>query len=160
MDGGISTDSQKFYNPIWWPGVIHGVMWASGMIIVMWLWIILDGTPIHIIIVLVSIPLWLLCFYATGFGSEIVYRPRFIQIVETGVVLHHRIGRKVEEIPWSKILDVTIPNKKGPLESGRDGWLGISKRKRWNVHIPILIQIKEKYIEKMGRVPINYRDNA
>ncbi|MFA5313529.1 MAG: hypothetical protein WC375_09485 [Methanomassiliicoccales archaeon] len=156
----MNMNITKFENHIWWPGLLQGVLWATCTIFALWLWISIEGNPIDAIVYAISALIWFGCFYATGFGSEILNRPKIIEIKESGVVLHHRFGGKIEEIPWSNIYDVTIPNKKGPLESGIDGWLGVSKRKRWNIQKAILIKIREKYIEKIGHPPRNFRENA
>jgi hypothetical protein len=87
----------------------------------------------------------------------------------------------IEEWDWPQIFDISIPKKKQPLESGRDGCIGlgeiITRRRRFyffgkpiirgnmkrlcerTVYLPTLIKVRDAYIKKMGKEPINLREN-
>jgi|WetSurMetagenome_2_1015567.scaffolds.fasta_scaffold47519_2 hypothetical protein len=152
-------ESAKIYNPIWWPGLIIGTIWASLVMMVAMIWVWFDRGYLSMdwLDIAVGSLLWLLVFFVAGFGGEVVYRPKYVQITETGVVMYYRITGKVRELPWWKIMDITIPLRKGPLESGRDGSVGITRRTRWLMTNEILYIVREKYIEKMGKEPLNLR---
>ncbi len=149
--------SETLDNPIWWRGVVYALIIPSITICIALAWIWVDDGNLSLDWILIAALLfgWMGMFYVSGFGTEILYRPKSVLIKESGVVLYPRIGTKIVEINWEMLTDVTINERKGLLESGKDGSLAISKKKRWWMANSILYKIRDKYTEKMGRPPLD-----
>jgi hypothetical protein len=108
------------------------------------------------IYIIITIPISFLVFLITALWSELWTRPRKVEINDEGVVLHLRLGRGKKTVRWSDIssLAILLENpEKYDWKKGRDGFLWVGKKKVYTLYWPIAKDLREVYLQKMGRYP-------
>lgn len=90
---------------------------------------------------------------------EFLWRPTAVEIVDAGVVLHQRYGRKPLFIPWSDIRMLNVHPVDPAVDRrwhAKDGYLFLNAQKRfYPMKWAIAMTVREAYREHMGRDPSN-----
>jgi hypothetical protein len=134
-------------------------LWASaGIAIFIFsnLWIFAeDGFQLFGIFIGSIIAIFLF-IYGVGY-SELIDRPKEVEVTDSGIILYRKLGRKPFFIPWAGICKLNYGILK-PSEVGwhnMDSYLFISKKKSMPIIRPIAEEIRERYKGEFGHYPSN-----
>jgi hypothetical protein len=159
---GLEHPGCLFDNPINWKEVaVEASIPVLGTLLGVVL-ILIENPPIHKIEMMwlgVFVLLLLALLYLRVGGEEIVYRPRRVEIIDSGVLVYRRfwIGRKT--IPWDNIVAISVyigdPADAGPRFL-RLAYIYLSKNTRYSITPQIAFAIREAYKAKYGEYPMRW----
>jgi hypothetical protein len=146
-----------FNNPVYWRNiVIRGSVYGLAFLLAIAL-ILTEGKGMTIVELGIVALMALILFYLFVGREEIAQRPKEVEIVDTGVVLHRRLlpGRKM--VPWEEILSVNIylgdPSKVGQ-EYLRDAYLWLKNERHYLITRPTALAMREAYRSRFGSYPL------
>lgn len=135
-----------------WGGIcLSGILLSNLLIIAEhgFSWLGMTIGIVLAIIILICVP-WRL---------EFLWRPTEVEIVDAGIVLHQRYGRKPLFVPWSDIRMLNIHPVDPALDHrwhAKDGYLFLNTQKRfYPMKWSIAMMVREEYREHVGRYPLN-----
>jgi hypothetical protein len=156
----LLSESVVIHNPVYWRNVIiRGSIYGAGCLLGAAL-ILTEGTGMSITGLAVVALLFIAVFYLFVGHPEIVRRPKRIEIVETGVLLHRRVLPGSKMVRWDDILSVTVylgdPSEIDP-EYYREAILLLKNKSYYNINRPSALAIREAHLAKFGSYPLRGR---
>ena len=144
----------------------HGIikMWgfiAISIFIVGNLWILFEDGFSWLGITVGAIVSFFIFMMVPG-KLELIDRPRSVEVTDTGVILHQKLGRKSVFVPWSEISRIShaVVEPSERNWNTVDSFLGVSDNKRYTLNWKIAEVIRESYRNKMGRYPPNRMEDG
>jgi hypothetical protein len=102
----------------------------------------------------------LFIFVMTAGRLEFIGRPREVDIIASGIVLHQRLGRRPVDLPWTAMLKLNLP----PVKHGLIGWntsngyLFVTEKKAYTLDRNVAEAIIDRYRSETGRYLENEYD--
>lgn len=154
----IITTDNMVTNPINRREIAYSTILPIGIFIFGWLWIYLEyGFKLYSVVIGLAVALFV--FMIIGIRTEIYDRPKEVEVIDAGIVLHQRLGRKPVFAPWSDISKVShMMVIKPGKESRTNSYLGVLDKKRYTITREIAAIIRERYRERFGVYPFNRMD--
>ena len=154
------TESSIFPNPINLKNSLKWIIFSGLGPLVAIIWIFVEGTTIDLVIIGIVIMIFLLTYYWMDGRFEINHRPRSVEIVESGVILHQRFGRKDVSVRWENIMSISVFIG-NPIELKtaflRDATLWLNNKSYYKIERSIALVVREDYKEKNGKYPMRGR---
>jgi hypothetical protein len=153
----LLSESVVIDNPVYWRNVIiRGSIYGGGCLLGAAL-ILTEGKGMPITGLALVALLFIAVFYLFVGHPEIVRRPKRIEIVETGVLLHRRVLPGSKMVGWDDILSVNVfigDQSEISPEYYRMAVLWLKNKSYYNINRPSALAIREAHMAKFGSYPM------
>lgn len=110
----------------------------------------------------IAATLGIIAFFLIPGRLEFTERPKEVEVMDSGVILYQRFGRKPVSVPWSGIFrishDIIEPSKRN--WDARNSYLFITEKKTYTLDRQIAEIVRERYRQHMGYYPPNRKNEV
>jgi len=150
--------SERIKNPI---NLFSFLLWSMAALfifVIALVWICIDYGFDWFAVIICAIPSTLF-FIIIPCKIDIIDRPREVEVIESGIILYLRMGRKKMFVPWSGITAVNHApfNSDTNRSNEQNSFLRIKGEIRYTVTGKIAEVIRDKYRTQLGQYPLNQR---
>jgi len=147
-------------NPIYWRNVIFRVCLYVVATLIGTALFLAEGRGITVAEIAIIVLMFIAMFYIFVGHSEIVGRPKRIEIVDSGVLLHRRLFPGKKLVHWEDILSVTVflgEESEIAPEHYWEAYLWLKNKNYYNINRQSALAIREAHLAKFGSYPMRGR---